>query len=138
MHAKAKLQNLSYSWYGYTFISTIASILNLRASGMASLVFGVVVWAVFAAISLAIGLALVTWVSRSLLGRSALMRRAMIVLSALGVVGGGLGILSLVGAFFHEWSLWILLQIALTGAWALLNFRSLRTLTETSVKAYFV
>lgn len=139
MDAKGKLQSLSYSWYGYTVCATLGSIFGLRASGLFSLVVGFTLWAMLNAVSLVIGIALVTWVSRSLiLGHSALMRRFLIVLSFLGVVLGGLGTLSLAGAFLRFWQLGLLVQLGFTVSWALLNLRSLRTLTETQVKAYFV
>lgn len=138
MDARKKLQGLSHSWYGYTVFSTLVSILGLRASGIFTLMVGLAMWAILNAIGLVISLALVTWVSRSLLNRSALMRRFMVLVSGLGTLFGALGVFSLVGAFFHFWSLGILVQLALCISWMFLNVRSFMTLTQTSVKAYFV
>jgi hypothetical protein len=138
MNAKQKLQGLSHSWYGYMVLTTLVSILGLRASGILTLVVGFAFWAVINAFFLLIGLALVTFVSRKLLSGSAGMRRFLVVLSALGTVLGALSVLSLGLAFLHTWSLALIIQIGVTGSWALLNARSFRTLGETQVKAYFV
>jgi amino acid transporter len=61
-----------------------------------------------------------------------------VVVSALFSVLGVLATLDGVWTFFGAWSIASACSIVMAGCCAMLNVRSFRVLTETSVRAYFV
>lgn len=138
MNAKQKIEQLTRSWYGYSVFAALLSVLSLRASGVLSLAIGLGISIVINAIGLAISIAFVTLLGRKLLHRSGGTRTFLVVFSGLFAVLGAIGTLSAGWEFLHDWSLATVCSIVLMGACTMLNARSFRVLTETSVKAYFI
>jgi hypothetical protein len=125
MTAQKKLEQLTDSWYGFTFFAAIISLLS-NGIGIFTLIFtiGSTLFSLF--INYLIG--------RSLQKRNGLTRVVLIVLSA---CFGVLGVLKLGGAFLGDWSFGGLLQIVLAVAGIVMNVRSFRVLTDRTVKTYF-
>ncbi len=128
MSAKEKIEGLTNSWYGF---AVAAALLSLFQNGIG--VFSLLATAASFVFSVVVTFAL----GRLLLGRSSFTRVVLLVLSAIGTVTGSLATVKLAGAFFDAWSLKLLLNIALVAAGVSMNFKSLRTLTDPSVKLYF-
>lgn len=138
MNARQKIEQLTRSWYGYSVFAAVLSVLSLRASGVLSLTIGLGMSIAANAFGLVVSVAIVTFLGRRLVHRSAGTRLFLVVFSALFTVLGALGTLGGAWAFLHEWSLAALCGVVMTGACTMLNARSFRVLTETAVKAYFV
>jgi hypothetical protein len=138
MNAKQKIERLTRSWYGYSLFAALLSVLSLRASGVLSLAIGLGISIVLNAIGLLISVAIVTFLGRKLVHRSGATRTFLVVFSALFFVLGALGTLRAGWDFLGSWSLANLCNVVLMASCTLLNGRSFRVLTDTSVKAYFV
>ena len=128
MTAHKKLEQLTDSWYGFTFFAAVISLLS-NGIGIFSLFFtvGSTLFSLF-----------VTYlIGRSLQNRNRLTRVVLIVLSAISACLGTLGLLKLGGAFLGDWSFGLLLQIVVAVAGVFMNVRSFRVLTDRAVKAHF-
>lgn len=128
MTAQKKLEQLTDSWYGFTFFTAIISLLS-NGIGFFTLIFTIG--------STLFSLFITYLIGRSLQKRNGLTRVVLIVLSAIGACLGVLGVLKLGGAFLGDWSFGGLLHIALGVAGVVMNVRSFRVLTDRTVKTYF-
>lgn len=126
MTATAKLENLTHSWYGFAVFTAVWSILT-NGFGLFRLVY--------TAAALAFSVFVTFLLGRALLNRSGLVRMVLVVLSALGTAFGVLGIVTRI--FMSSWSFGLLATLVLAAAGVYMNFRSLRVLTDNSVKVYF-
>jgi hypothetical protein len=138
MTPRQKIEWLTRSWYGYSLFAALLSLLSIRASGVLSLAIGLGVSVVINAIVLVISIAMVTFLGRKLLHRSSGTRLFLVVVSGLFCVLGALATLSGGWDFLRSWSLASLCNVVLMASCTVLNARSLRILTDTSVRAYFV
>jgi len=138
MNAKQKIEQLTRSWYGYSLFAAVVSLLGVRASGVLSLAVGLGISIVLNAIGLVISIAWVTFLGRRLVNRSSGTRMFLVVFSGIFSVLGALGTLSAAWDFLTSWTLASLCTVALGAASTMLNARSFRVLTDTSVRAYFV
>jgi hypothetical protein len=138
MNAKQKIEHLTRSWYGYSLFAALLSVLSLRASGVLSLAIGLGVSIVLNAIGLVLSIAIVTFLGRKLLHRSSATRVFLVVFSGLFFVLGVLGTLGAGWDVLRSWSLASLCNLVMMASCTMLNGRSFRVLTETSVRAYFV
>jgi hypothetical protein len=138
MNAKQKIEQLTRSWYGYALFAALLSVLSIRADGVLSLMIGLGLSIVLNAVGLVLSIAFTAWLGRRLLHRSNGTRLFLVVFSGLFSVLGTLGTLSGAWAFLTSWTLASACSVVLCASCTLLNFRSFRVLTETSVRAYFV
>ena len=125
MTAKQKIEELTNAWYGFALFGALVSLLQ-NGIGFFSLFF--------TAASMCFSIFVTWFLGRRLLARSSLTRVLLVVLSALGV---GFGTLGVVWSVFGSWSFSGLVTIALSVASIWMNVRSLRVLTDQSVKTYF-
>ena len=124
MSAKQKIEELTNAWYGYALFTALMSLFQN----------GIGIFSLFFTVASAIFSIFVTWfIGRRLLARSSLMRMILIVGSAVFSVLGGLAVFKLV---LGSWSFSTLALLALAIGSVMMNVRSLRTLTDQSVKAY--
>lgn len=128
MTAKEKIEKLTDTWYGYT----------LFANGVSLVINGIGFFSIaFTAMATVFSLFVTFLIGRWLLGRSSLGRLVVLCLSGIGLVTGAVGTLGLGATFLDEWSLSALGRTIIVAAGVIVNLRSLRTLTDTSVKTYF-
>jgi hypothetical protein len=128
MTARQKIENLTNSWYGFdVFLAVVALLKN--GIGLFSLFTG------------AVGLLfsfLVTWfLGRRLIAKSSLWRLVMMVFSVVTVVASSIGTAKMAMAFMSDWSLSLLVQIGVGVVTVVMNAKSFRVLTDSSVRAYF-
>ena len=128
MGGKAKIEGLTNSWYGFAVFSAICSVL----------IGGIGFFSIGAAV---VGL-LFSWVvtfffGRALVGRSSLVRMFLLCFSGLFMVLGVLGTASSAWSFMTSWELSKLTYAGYTAVLSWMYARSFRTLTDSSVKAYF-
>ncbi len=128
MTAKQKIESLTNAWYGFSLIATALGLWN-RGIGFFSLVS--------AALSLALSFFIVWFIGRRLVAKSSLTRFLMLLISAVGTIGASIGTAKLGWAFLHEWSIWLLVGMFWSVSAVGMYVRSWRTLTDSSVKAYF-
>ena len=128
MSAKERIETLTNGWYGFALF---AGLINLFLGG-----FGIFSMFLTGASTL-FSIAVTFFLGRRLLARSSLTRSILIFLSAVSAFLGLLGGAKLGMAFLHEWSLTILLTFLVTAGSVLMNVRSFRVLTDSSVKSYF-
>jgi hypothetical protein len=126
MTARTKIEELTYSWYGFDVVAALASVL----------VSGFGLFRLFAsAFGLAISL-MITWaIGKALLGKSHVTRFLLLLASVLSIAFN-----TLHGAWLVFWSSWTFtgaIKLAMTAATIVMAFRSIRTLRDSSVKAYF-
>ena len=128
MTGREKIEGLTNSWYGFGLVAGLASLLQ---GG-----FGF-----FSLLSTAAGVLfsfVLTWFfGRRLLAKSSVTRLFLLVVSGISVCLATLGTARLGWAFLNDWSIALLVQTVFTGSSAYINFRSVRVLTDSSVKAYF-
>lgn len=128
MTAREKIEKLTEGWYGFTLFAGVATLLQ-NGFGFFSLLFG--------AGSMLFSFFITFLVGRWLLSKSSIARFVVLCFSALGLVAGSLGTLQTGGQLLSDWSFGLILQLAVIVGAVLMNLRSLRTLTDSSVKAYF-
>lgn len=128
MSAHKKLEQLTDSWYGFTFFAAVISVLS-NGIGIFSLFFTVG--------STLFSLFITYLIGRSLQKKNRLTRVVLIVLSALSAIVGTLAVLKLGSAFFQDWSFGLLLNLVVGAAGVFMNARSFRVLTDRTVKAHF-
>jgi hypothetical protein len=126
MTARTKIEELTYSWYGFDLVAALASVV----------ISGFGVFRLFAsAFVLAISL-MITWaIGKALLGKSHVTRFLMLLASVLSIAFNALNVAWQV--FVPDWSFTGAIKLALTAATIVMAFRSIRTLRDSSVKAYF-
>jgi hypothetical protein len=137
MNAKQKIEQLTRSWYGYSVFAAVLSVLGLRASGALALAIGLGITIALNAIGLIISIAIVTFLGRKLLHRSNATRMFLLVFSGLFAVLGVLATLSAGWDFLRTWSLATIVNVVLMAACTMMNARSFKVLTDTSVRSYF-
>lgn len=128
MTAHKKLEQLTDSWYGFTFFAAVVSVLS-NGIGIFSLFFTVA--------STLFSLFITYLIGRSLQKKNGLTRVVLIVLSALSAIVGTLAVLKLGSSFFQDWSFGLLLNLVVGAAGVFMNARSFRVLTDRTVKAHF-
>lgn len=123
MTARTKLEELTYSWYGYALVSAIVGLLT---GGFG--IFSILVASGFLAFRF-----FVTFIiGRALVKKSSLVRVLMICASAIGMVVGP------IAAFvFFKFSLAGIVTSAMWIAHVALAYRSFSTLREPTVRSYF-
>ena len=128
MTAKEKIEKLTDGWYGYTLFAGLITLIHN----------GIGFFSIFLAIGSTIFSLFITFlVGRWLLARSSIGRWIVITLSAFGVILAGLATAAYAFDIFRSFGLSPILSVLLFGSCTLMNLRSVRTLSESSVKAYF-
>lgn len=128
MGAKGKIEGLTNSWYGFAVFSAIWAIVSngIGIFSIGSAIFGL----------------LVSWVLTFFLGR-ALVKKSSLTRALLLFISGILSLLGLLAVgrmtwtFVQTWQLSLLWTVAYSVAHVWMNVKSFRTLTDSSVKAYF-
>jgi hypothetical protein len=128
MTAREKIQGLTNSWYGYVVFTAGLSLLR-SGLGFFTLLFGL--------ISLAATLVFTWFIGNRLLAKSSLWRVLILIVSSLTVVFGTLGVAKAGWMFLHDWSLSLLFGILFGAVSIGMHIKSLRVLTDDSVKSYF-
>jgi hypothetical protein len=128
MSAREKIEGLTNAWYGFALFTTLISLLQ---NG-----FGFF-WLLWTALSLPFSLFITFLIGRRLLAGSSLTRMILLVLGSLSALFGLLGSFKLVMAFLGSWELGTLLTLSLAVGSVWMNVRSIRVLTDASVKAHF-
>lgn len=128
MTGKAKIESLTNSWYGYAAFSAVVALLN-RGLGFFS-----ILWT-------GMGL-LFTWFVIYLIGsaltrRSSLTRAILICATAIFSVTGAIATGKMALAFISSFEISVLATAALAAVGAWMNAKSLKTLLDPQVKAYF-
>lgn len=127
MTGRQKIEWLTNSWYGYELVTGVVAILR----------GGFGLWSLFwNGVGIAFGLLITYWIGKSLLGRSALTRSLLAIVSVISIILGALFLAGQAWFFFASWKVGMLFGIGLTLAGLTLNIRSYRVLTDSSVKAY--
>lgn len=126
MTGRDKIEKLTNSWYGFNLFGG-AALLLMNGIGIFSLVW--------CGLSTAASLAITFILGRKLMNRSSFTRSALIVLST---IMGILSVIGLVGSFMRpEFTFHFLIQTIVVGSALSMHVKSLRTLTDRDVKAYF-
>lgn len=128
MTAQKKIEKLTDSWYGYVLFSAV---INVIANGFG--IFSLIL----AAGGLLFSLFLTYIIGRNLQRRGRITRFFCLVGSAFSTVFGAIGVWSLGGQFLSNWSFGLLAQIGMVVVGVMMAVRSFRTLTDSSVKAFF-
>jgi hypothetical protein len=127
MTAKQKIENLTNAWYGFELFAGAVGLVQ-GGLGFFSLIF--------AALSTLIGLVLTWVIGRKLLAGSSFTRIVLLVLSPLSLLAGAVVAWKGFGMLFDSFSLGLVLQLVLTVSGLWMNARSLRVLTDSSVRAH--
>ena len=128
MNARQKIESLTNSWYGFAVFSAVFYILR-NGFGFFSLtrtafVFFFTLLGMF-------------FIGRRLLAKGHITRFILLLCTAITTVTGALGAGHLVLEFLGDWSFSLLLDAAAAVVAVSMNARSFRTLTDSSVRAYF-
>lgn len=130
MNGKAKLEALINAWYGYTLFAALVNLVSaLLGSGLFAFftVPFVVVVSLFSFF--------VAWaIGKLLLKRSGLTRFVILVLSPVALLFGAFSLWRFASG---PWSLGAITTGLLTACGLWMHLRSLRTLLDRNVKAYF-
>ncbi len=152
MTARAQIEKLTNTWYGYhTFVALVGLVVGFTSSvsaGISSLfdfsLLGAVahgVVGIFSAVMsvfwLLITLALTAFFGNRLLKKSYFWRLFLLLASAVFMFFGVIGVLSGAWSFLGSWSLMKLLNVAVSGMNVWMLWSSWKTLTSSEVKAYF-
>lgn len=128
MSARAKIENLSNSWYGFAVASAIATLL----------MEGISLWnIVTGAIGLVFTLGFMFFLSRRLLNKGRLTRWILIVATAFFGLSGAYGAAKAGWTFVHAWELRFIVAAAASAVTSWMMAKSFRVLTDASVKQYF-
>ncbi len=151
MTARARIQQLTHTWYGFTVFAAVASVVQVAlwpftpgllfspmklAFTFVGAAFGVVVSILLNVFCAAIGLGIAYLLGRGLLARSSLTRLALVVLSPIAAVFGAYSALTLAWSGLTHFSLSTLVGAAVTAIAVTLYVRSFRLLTDPAIKAY--
>jgi len=128
MSGKAKIESLTNTWYGYAVFSAAVALLN-RGIGFFSILYT------------GAGL-LLTWflmflVGRALTKKSSLVRALLICITAVMSVTTAIATGKMALSFISSFELSLLAAAALTAVGTWMNAKSLKTLLDPQVKAYF-
>lgn len=127
MSAREKIENLTNAWYGFSLVSALW---GFWESGIG--VFS----AVWALVGLVVSFALTFFFGRRLLNKGGLTRMFLVVVSALGLLGWSLGTFGFAREMLSSFRFGLVFDIAFAVASVSMYFKSLRTLTDSSVKTY--
>jgi hypothetical protein len=128
MSGKAKIEGLTNSWYGFAVFSAIVSIL---INGLGFFSIG------GAVIGLLFSWTLTFFLGRALVRKSSLVRALLILVSGLLGAFGAFGAAKMTWTFIQTWELSVLATAAYGAIHTWMHIKSFRTLTDSSVKAYF-
>lgn len=128
MSARAKIESLTNTWYGFAVFSAVTSVL-INGIGFFSLA-GAAFW-LFASF------ALTFFIGRALLAKSSLTRFLLLCISGFFTVSSAVATGKLGLNFIANWELATLATMALTAVNTWMHARSFKTLTDSSVKSYF-
>ncbi len=127
MTGKAKIEQLTNSWYGFAVFSAIGSIIM---NGIGFLSIG------GAFVGLVVSWIVTFLLGRALLNRSSLVRSLLILTSGLFTVLGALAVGRSTWTFVQTWEPGVLAGAAYSAVSVWMQARSFRTLTDASVKSY--
>lgn len=128
MTATQKIDGLINSWYGYYAFGAAVSLWQ----------GGLGLWSIFTSVVGMLFWFVVTWfIGSRLKNKSSLTRAIIIAGSAIFGVVGAWGTAKLGLAAFENLSLTALIYTGLAGISVFMNVKSLRVLTDSSVKTYF-
>lgn len=128
MNARAKIENLTNTWYGFTVFLAAANLLR----------DGIGLWnLITSGIGLFFSLLVVFFLGRRLLGKGHITRFLLIIGSGLFGVFGAWGAAKAGWAFVHVWELRLIVAAASSAITSWMMAKSFRVLTDASVKAYF-
>lgn len=128
MSARAKIENLTNTWYGFAVFSSLAALL----------MEGISIWnIVTGGIGLFFTLLFMFFISRRLLNKGRFTRWALIALSGFSTVFGAYGAAKASWMFVHAWELKLVIAAASSAISAWMMAKSFRVLTDASVKQYF-
>jgi hypothetical protein len=128
MDGKAKIEGLTNSWYGFAVFSAIFSVLTN----------GLGIWSISTAIAgLLFSWILTFFIGRALVKKSSLTRAILLLVSGFWALFGTLSVGKGTWAFVHTWEFSLLAAVTFSAVSAWMNAKSFRTLTDSSVKAYF-
>ena len=128
MDAKEKLEKLTNSWYGFAVFTGAATFL-MNGIGIFS--------AIIAAVSVFTSWVFTFVIGRMLMRKSSLTRWVLIVLAGLSAVFGVVGIAGGLYTFVTEWSLMYLFYSGYVALVVYMHAKSIKVLTDTTVKGYF-
>jgi hypothetical protein len=128
MTAKEKIEGLTNGWYGLAVVGAIYSLFQNGFGFFSLLLTGA---------SFLFSVALTWFLGGRLVARSSFWRAALIIVSAIGTVLGGLTTARTGWQFLHDWSISLLINTIFFGGGVYMNARSFRVLTDKTVKAYF-
>lgn len=128
MSGKAKIESLTNSWYGFAVFSAVCSVF-IKGIGFFSIA-GAIVGLFFSWI-------LTFFIGRALVRKSSFTRTILVLVSGLLSVLGTVAAVKMTWAFVHSWELSVLMAAAYGAVNTWMNAKSFRTLTDSSVKAYF-
>jgi hypothetical protein len=124
MTAQKKIEQLTDTWYGFALFAGVVSVL---VNGIGFFSIGIAVASTFVSL-------LITFVvGRLLLRRSSLTRLVVMVVAALSTISSALALVK----FVSDISFSGLIGAVLMAVTIYMNVRSLRVLTDSSVKAFF-
>jgi len=127
MSAKQKIEGLTNTWYGYFFF---AALLKLWNGG-----FGVINIAT-TVLSFAFTALVVFFLGRRLVNKSSIWRFLLLCVSTVATLGGTYFAAKMGWAFVTTWQVSALIYAASSALTVYMYGRSLRVLTDSSVKAY--
>lgn len=128
MGAKAKLETLTNTWYGFVLFSAV---INFLANGIG-------LWSIFTSVvGLGFSLAWVWFLGNRLQNKSSFWRFILVVSSGVMTGMSILGAVKATWMFVHVWELKLIAAAAFSAVYGWLMAKSFRTLTDSSVKAYF-
>lgn len=127
MSAKQKIEGLTNTWYGYFFFTSLLALWN-GGFGVFNIA-GTALWFAFTS--------LVVWfLGRRLVNKSSLWRFLLLCVSGIATAAGTYGAARMGWAFVTTWQLSALIYAAGSALTVYMYGRSLRVLTDSSVKAY--
>jgi len=132
MSGKNKIEKLTHAWYGFALFSGLMTVLG---GGFG--VFSLAISAFFAFVSTAISFLITFFIGRALLRKSGFLRLVLLALSAVIGVFSLYASFKLVGRFFGDWSLALLVQALLSAVGGYMQLKSFVVLRDREVRAYF-
>lgn len=126
--AREKLEKLTNSWYGFAVFGAVCALLE-GGLGFFSLLrafFGML-----------FSFLVTFFLGRRLLAKSSFWRFVLVLFAGFGTVFGSLGLARGAWEFVHEWSFGLLFELGVALVAVVMNAKSFRVLTDSSVKAYF-
>jgi hypothetical protein len=152
MTARAQIEKLTNTWYGYhAFMALVSLVLGFTtsvSSGVSSLfdlsLLGAVAHGVFGIFSavmtvgwLVVMLAVTAFFGNRLLKKSYFWRLVLLAISGVFMFFGVLGVLAGAWSFLGSWSLVKLAAVAASALNVYMLWTSWQTLTSSEVKSYF-